>query len=173
MKRTLLPVLLASLWLGACSTTPKPTVTAADAASDGVRSAPATAGAVSATDVEARKLAEQREALAKKSVYFAFDDFTVAEKYRDVIRQQADFTLAHGNDTVAVEGNADERGSREYNLALGQKRAEAVVKALKIYGAKDGQLEAVSWGEERPVASGHDEAAWAQNRRADIVYPKK
>ena len=72
-----------------------------------------------------------------------------------------------------MEGNADERGSAEYNLALGQKRAEAVVKALKIYGAKDGQLEAVSWGEERPVASGHDEAAWAQNRRADIVYPKK
>ena len=72
-----------------------------------------------------------------------------------------------------VEGNADERGSAEYNLALGQKRAEAVVKGLKIYGATDRQLEAVSWGEERPVATGHDEAAWAKNRRADIVYPKQ
>ena len=69
---------------------------------------------------------------------------------------------------VKVEGNADERGSAEYNLALGQKRAEAVVKALKIYGAKDGQLEAVSFGKERPAVEGHDEAAWAKNRRAEL-----
>ncbi|HNO86682.1 MAG TPA: peptidoglycan-associated lipoprotein Pal [Rhodocyclaceae bacterium] len=173
MKRTLLPVLLASLWLGACSTTPKPTVTAADAASDGVRSAPATAGAVSATDVEARKLAEQREALAKKSVYFAFDDFTVAEKYRDVIRQQADFTLAHGTDTVAVEGNADERGSREYNLALGQKRAEAVRKSLVLLGVPDARLEAVSFGAEKPRESCHEEHCWAENRRVDFNHRDK
>jgi peptidoglycan-associated lipoprotein len=72
-----------------------------------------------------------------------------------------------------VEGNTDERGGAEYYLALGQKRAEAVVKALKVLGAKDGQLEAVSYGKEKPKASGHDEAAYSQNRRADLVYPSK
>jgi peptidoglycan-associated lipoprotein len=71
---------------------------------------------------------------------------------------------------VSIEGNADERGSREYNLALGQKRAQAVVQSLKLLGANDEQLEAVSYGEERPKATGHDEAAWAENRRADIRY---
>ena len=75
--------------------------------------------------------------------------------------------------TVKIEGNADERGSAEYNLALGQKRAEAVLKALKIYGVKDAQMEAISWGRERPKATGHDEAAWAQNRRVDLVYPRQ
>ena len=74
---------------------------------------------------------------------------------------------------IKVEGNAEERGSAEYNLALGQKRAAAVVTALKVYGATDAQMEAVSWGREKPKATGHDEASWAQNRRADLVYPSK
>ena len=80
-----------------------------------------------------------------------------------------------GNPTLSirVEGNADERGSTEYNLALGQKRAEAVVRALKVYGVKDSQVEAISWGKEKPKAMGHDEAAWAQNRRVDLAYPSK
>jgi peptidoglycan-associated lipoprotein len=74
---------------------------------------------------------------------------------------------------VRVEGNTDERGSAEYNLALGQRRAQAVVSALKVYGVRDTQMEAISWGEEKPRAEGHDEAAWSQNRRADVVYPPK
>jgi peptidoglycan-associated lipoprotein len=74
---------------------------------------------------------------------------------------------------IKIEGNSDERGSPEYNLALGQRRAEAVLKALEIYGVKTAQLEAVSWGKERPRALGHDETAWAENRRADLVYPQK
>jgi peptidoglycan-associated lipoprotein len=72
---------------------------------------------------------------------------------------------------VRVEGNTDERGGAEYNLALGQRRADAVKSALEVYGVKDGQVESVSYGEEKPKAAGHDEQAWAQNRRADIVYP--
>jgi peptidoglycan-associated lipoprotein len=74
---------------------------------------------------------------------------------------------------VRVEGHADERGGREYNLALGQKRAEAVARGLKAYGVKDGQAEPVSFGSEKPKAAGHDEAAWAQNRRADVAYGAK
>jgi peptidoglycan-associated lipoprotein len=74
---------------------------------------------------------------------------------------------------VRIEGHADERGGAEYNLALGQRRAETVARALRLLGVKDGQLEAISHGEERPRASGHDETAWAQNRRADIAYPAR
>jgi peptidoglycan-associated lipoprotein len=74
---------------------------------------------------------------------------------------------------VKIEGHADERGGHEYNLALGQRRAQAVLAALKVYGVKGTQVEAVSWGEERPRATGHEESAWAQNRRADLAYPKR
>lgn len=74
---------------------------------------------------------------------------------------------------IKIEGNADERGSAEYNLALWQRRAEAVRKALEIYGVKGSQLEAMSWGSERPKAQGHDEASWAQNRCADLSYSKQ
>ena len=74
---------------------------------------------------------------------------------------------------VRIEGNTDERGGAEYNLALGQRRADAVARALRIFGVRDSQMETVSWGKEKPVAQGHDEASWAQNRRADVVYPAR
>ena len=109
----------------------------------------------------------------ERSVYFDFDDFTVKSQYAKLIQLQGNFLESKPSLSIKVEGNADERGSPEYNLALGQKRAEAVVKALEIYGVKHRQLEAVSWGEERPKATGHDEAAWAENRRADLVYPQR
>ncbi|TMH30009.1 MAG: hypothetical protein E6H58_15190, partial [Betaproteobacteria bacterium] len=92
-------------------------------------------------------------------------------KYRSVIEVQGDYLSRNPNLHVRVEGNTDERGSSEYNLALGQRRAEAVTGALKLYGVKDSQVEAVSFGREKPKAAGHDEAAWAENRRADVVYP--
>jgi len=109
----------------------------------------------------------------ERSVYFDFDDFSIKPDYAALVERHGKYLKSNATLAAKVEGNADERGSAEYNLALGQKRAEAVVKGLKIYGATDRQLEAVSWGEERPVATGHDEAAWAKNRRADIVYPKQ
>ena len=74
---------------------------------------------------------------------------------------------------IKIEGNADDRGNAEYKLALGGKRAEAVLRALKIYGVKDSQMDAISWGKETPKATGHDEAAWVQNRPVDLEYPKK
>jgi peptidoglycan-associated lipoprotein len=109
----------------------------------------------------------------ERSVYFDFDVFTVKSEYNGLVERQGKYLASNPKLTVKVEGNADERGSAEYNLALGQKRAQAVVQALKVYGVKDGQMEAVSWGKEHPKALGHDEAAWAENRRADIVYPKQ
>ena len=107
------------------------------------------------------------------SVYFDFEDFSIKSAYAGLIERQGKYLASKPSLSVTIEGNADERGGSEYNLALGQKRAEAVRKALQIYGVKDAQMEAVSWGRERPKATGHDETTWAQNRRADIGYPAK
>lgn len=109
----------------------------------------------------------------ERSVYFDFDVFSIGPKYTGLIERHGKYLLSQPALSIRIEGNADERGSAEYNLALGQKRAEAVVRALRIYGVKDNQVEAVSWGEEHPQAIGHDEAAWDQNRRADLIYPKR
>ena len=106
----------------------------------------------------------------ERSVYFDFDNYTVKPAFANALGAHGKF-LATSPVTIHVEGNSDERGGSEYNLALGQKRAEAVKKALVANGAKEAQVEAVSFGKEKPLASGHDEAAWAKNRRADIVYP--
>lgn len=109
----------------------------------------------------------------ERSVFFDFDVFSIKSDYDAMLERHGRYLTSNPSLAIKVEGNTDERGSAEYNLALGQKRAEAVVKALKIYGVKDGQVEAVSWGKERPKATGHDEAAWSQNRRADLAYPTK
>jgi peptidoglycan-associated lipoprotein len=106
------------------------------------------------------------------SVYFKFDDSGVGPEYKAVVERHGHYLAEHPSVKTAVQGNADERGGAEYNLALGQRRAEAVKEALKIYGAKDSQIEATSFGSEKPLATGHDESAWSKNRRADIVYSR-
>jgi peptidoglycan-associated lipoprotein len=106
----------------------------------------------------------------ERSDYFEYDDFSVNSQYNGIIERHGKYLQARPELAIRIEGHADERGSSEYNLSLGQKRSEAVVRAMKIYGVKDSQMEAVSYGEERPKATGHDETAWAQNRRADIGY---
>ena len=104
-----------------------------------------------------------------KVVYFDFDSYVVKDEYRPLIDSYAKTLTADRKKHVVVEGHTDERGGREYNLALGQKRAESVTKALALLGATDSQLEAVSFGKERPAAQGSDETAWAKNRRAELV----
>lgn len=108
--------------------------------------------------------------LSKRSVYFDFDSFTIRDEFRPVVEAHARFLISNKVRKVVVQGNTDERGSREYNLALGQKRSEAVRRALTALGVSDAQIEAVSFGEEKPKSTGADEAAFAENRRADIVY---
>ena len=107
-------------------------------------------------------------ALAQRVVYFDFDSFVVKDEFRPMLEAHAKALAANRGSRMMVEGHTDERGGREYNLALGQKRADAVVKTLVLLGASDSQLEAVSFGEERPADPGHDEAAWAQNRRVEL-----
>ncbi len=103
-------------------------------------------------------------------IYFDFDSFAVKPEYQTLVDQHARFMQANRGRNVAVEGHTDERGSREYNLALGQKRAEAVRRALTLMGASDAQIEAVSFGEEKPSVTGSGEEAYARNRRVEIRY---
>ena len=109
----------------------------------------------------------------QRSIYFDYDIFAVKPEFAKPLEMHGKFLAANPKVTIRVQGNADERGSAEYNLALGQKRADAVVRALKVYGVKDSQMESISFGREKPKAMGHDESAWAQNRRVDLEYPSK
>lgn len=175
---------LAVAVLAGCSSTPvaAPPAPQAAAAPQPARPAPAAArpGATQPVATSTVKTVvlppylDPKSALSSdRSVYFDFDDSRIKTDYAPLIVRHGNYLAASAGLSIKVEGNCDERGSSEYNLALGQKRAQAVVQALKIYGVKDAQMEAISWGKERPRATGHDEAAWAQNRRADIVYPPK
>ena len=103
-------------------------------------------------------------------VYFDFDSYVVKDEFRSAVEANAKVLAADRKKKVTIEGHTDERGGREYNLALGQKRAEAVAKSLALLGATDAQIEAVSFGKERPAVQGSDEAAWAKNRRAELIY---
>lgn len=105
---------------------------------------------------------------SQKIVYFDFDSFVIKDDFKPVIEGYGRVLSTQHGKKLVVEGHTDERGGREYNLALGQKRAEAVARSLKLLGATEGQVEAVSFGEERPAAQGADESAWAQNRRAEL-----
>ncbi len=130
----------------------------------------ANARSVSTVDAGSSDLNDPKGVLAKRSVYFDFDKYDVKGEYKPVVEAHSKYLSANKNRKVVIQGNTDERGGSEYNLALGQKRAEAVRKSMSLLGVSEGQLEAVSFGKEKPKAEGHDEAAWAENRRADIVY---
>ncbi len=135
--------------------------------------AKAQAQAQADADAAAARADAERKALeSKNSVFFPFDVDVVQEADKATILTQAKKIAQSADMKVRVEGNADERGSSEYNLALGQRRAKNTKKALVLAGAKAAQISTISYGEEKPRATGHDEASWSQNRRADIVLGK-
>ena len=136
----------------------------------GAGSGGAGAGESRVTPVDLTKGANDANGGAQRVVYFDFDSFVVKDEYRPIIDRFAKTLVADRKKHLQVEGHTDERGGREYNLALGQKRAEAVAKSLALLGATDTQVEAVSFGKERPAVQGSDEAAWAKNRRAELNY---
>lgn len=115
-------------------------------------------------------LNDPKGVLANRSVYFDFDRYDVQDEFTPMLTNHANYLNSHPEHKVLIQGNTDERGGQEYNLALGQKRAVAVTKTLSVLGVPESQMEAVSLGKEKPKALGHDEDAWAENRRADIVY---
>lgn len=179
-------ILLASAVLAGCSSTPvtpppaKPAAVSTAAPMPAPAPAPSSSGAskpvassMVATVTLPPHLDPKNPISTERSVYFDFDVFAVKSEYTGLIERHGKYLASKPALSIKIEGNADERGSAEYNLALGQKRAQAVLQSLKIYGVKESQMEAISWGRERPKATGHDEAAWAENRRADLVYPKQ
>lgn len=178
--RKLMIVIACAATLAGCSSPvkldePAPVDDRGSSAPSSMQGAGANAGAssrqVAQVDAGARDpLNDPSSPLAKRSIYFDFDSYTVRDEYRGTIEAHARYLAANKGRNVIVQGNTDDRGSREYNLALGQKRAEAVRRALAALGVPDSQVEAVSLGEEKPRAAGNDEASWAENRRADIVY---
>lgn len=126
--------------------------------------------AVSAASVASNPLDDPGSPLSKRTLFFDLDSYTVKPEARDVLAAHAHYLLGDPKRKLLIQGNTDERGTTEYNLALGQKRSEAVAQALKTLGVPDSQIEAVSLGKEKPLANGHDETAWAQNRRTDLIY---
>jgi peptidoglycan-associated lipoprotein len=129
---------------------------------------PVTASQPNPYDIAALK--DPKSPLSKRSIYFDFDSYVVKDEYQTLLGHHAQFLIKNPQMKMLIQGNADERGSREYNLALGQKRAEAIRKALLLLGVKESQLEAVSLGEEKPVCTESTESCWAQNRRGDMLY---
>ena len=178
---------LAAVLLAGCQSTPTeqaaaPVEDRAAASAAGSTSGATTSGAGSA-GVSGAAQGQQRAAgaggnplkdpaspLSKRSVYFEFDSFTVMDQYKPLVEAHGRYLAQNRNAKLAIQGHADERGSREYNIALGQKRADSVKRMMLLLGAQESQIEAVSFGEEKPKNPGHDESSWAENRRVDLVY---
>ncbi len=171
--KSLALIVAAAAALSACSTPVKladtpvveraPEKTATPSAADTRTVAPVDTGS-------SDPLNDPQGVLAKRSVYFDFDSYVVREGEQAVVGNHSQYLNKNKARKILIQGNTDERGGAEYNLALGQKRAEAVRKSLSALGVAEGQMEAVSLGKEKPKATGSNEAAWAENRRADIVY---
>jgi peptidoglycan-associated lipoprotein len=165
-------VMAASLGVTGCaSKRPKPAPsTASNAATAGATGSGANSANAGSANAEDEAAGPQGGLLATRIVYFEFDSSEVRGAGVELVAAHARFLAANPGTRVRLEGHTDERGSREYNIGLGERRAQAVRRALMLQGALDGQISTVSYGEERPAAPGHDDDAWAKNRRVEIVY---
>lgn len=171
MKKLALPALL-SVLLAACSSTgtfDQTGTTVEDRSSTPGTGVP-TVTAPSPAGSGIAALTDPNNILSKRSVFFDFDQFVIKADARPLVEAHARFLVQNPQMKMLIQGNTDERGSREYNLALGQKRADAVRQALTLLGAKESQIESVSLGEEKPRCSESNEACFAQNRRGDMLY---
>ena len=179
MKRWITAIAVVGLLAG-CSSTPdeqKPaTVTDIKPSTGDTKVAPvkpptdATTRGAGTDKIGVDPLKDPANILSRRSIFFDYDQFTVKEEFKPVVSAHARYLAQHGQARATIQGNTDERGSREYNLALGQKRADAVKQMMTLLGAPSAQIETVSFGEEKPRGQGQTEQAFAENRRADIVY---
>jgi peptidoglycan-associated lipoprotein len=180
MNKILLGALCA-LILVACQSTPPKDAGApveernpgADAGAAGATTAGTSGAGVggTATGTGARSpLKDPNNILSKRIVYFDFDSYIVKDEYKPMVEAHGRYLQANRTTRVTIQGNTDERGSREYNIALGQRRADALKKLMMLYGATEIQIETVSFGKEKPRREGHDESSWTENRRDEIVY---
>lgn len=169
MKNVLLSTVLVGLLAGCAGQgvkeQPKAAVEDRSAAQAGADAKPA-----GQQPVTANPLKDPNNILSKRSVYYDYDKFDVKAEYKPMVEAHSKYLAGNKDAKIAVQGNCDERGSREYNIALGNRRADSVRKMMNVFGASDGQIEVVSFGEEKPRAACHDESCWKENRRSDIVY---
>ncbi len=173
-NQRLILTLVAAASLAACSSVklddaPVESRNASTVASGGTGSGGAQSAQTRVAPVDATPNDGMTMGNASRVVYFDYDSYVVKDDYRPVIEGNAKMLASNSSRKVAVQGHTDDRGSSEYNLALGQRRAEAVAKSLTLFGAQPSQVEAVSFGKERPAVEGENEEAWAKNRRAEIV----
>lgn len=176
MKNLFYSLVFSAFLVGCGSTVPLTDVPVSDGTANSVSSVPGSDGDSGANNgglaLEDVGQSESQAALerAKRTVYFDYDSFVISPDYQALVSENARMILGQTNRKVAIEGHTDERGGREYNLALGQKRAEAVAGAMAILGVPRSQLEAVSFGKEKPAVVGNEENAFSKNRRAEIRY---
>ena len=164
-----------SVLLAGCASTPleaPPAASSATAPGAAGTAGPGARGQSSVAPVDAARAADTTAgpAGAPRLVYFDYDSATIRPEFQSVIDGHARYLGTHRERRLTVSGHTDERGGREYNLALGQQRAEAVRRALQLLGVQAAQIETVSFGEEKPVQDGHEESAWSRNRRAELIY---
>ena len=168
LKRTIYSLAILALVAG-CSSTKLDDSAAAGAGAGGAGAGGAASG-VAPVSVDPNAQTAAGPVGVARIVYFDYDSYTIKPEFQSLIDGHARFLKANTQRRISIEGHTDERGGREYNLALGQKRSEAVRRALTLLGVGDSQIEAVSFGKEKPAAQGTGEDVWAQNRRAEIVY---
>lgn len=167
-------VALAIGWLAGCSSTggSKDADVAVEdrGTAAGEAGAPTTTGVGGYGDLSLESLNDPNSPLSQRVIYFAFDSSEVAEQDRALVAAHAAVLAANPQLTVSIEGHGDERGSREYNVGLGDRRAQAVRRMLEFQGVSPAQISTVSYGEEKSAVEGHDESAWSLNRRVELVY---
>ncbi len=172
---------LVTVWLGGCAALAPPPEEEgavveerpgpAEGAPPEGRPGAETAGVEGPGAFEGHPLDNPEGPLSERLVYFDFDSSAIKPRYNDLLAAHGEYLASHRDQKVILEGHTDERGSREYNLGLGERRAQSVRRVLLFQGASASQIEMVSYGEEKPAASSHDEAAWAKNRRVELAYP--
>ncbi len=162
-------LVLSLAFLSACSTKKETTNTTTPPVKEEPAVVVKTAEQLAAEAAEAVRVADEK-VRQERTIYFDFDTATIKDEFRPVLEAHAKFLANNASISVKLEGNADERGTPEYNIALGEERAKAVAEIFRTFGVSDSQMEVISYGEERPVDPGHNEEAWAKNRRVEIVY---
>lgn len=176
--RNFIFAVVAATMLAACTTAPQNTVPVDDksVATTGSGTAGAnttgtnTSGVSGSNTASSNPLNDPASPLAKRAIYFDLDSYVVRDEFKPTVTSHAQYLAAHPSQKMTIEGNTDERGSREYNIALAQKRADAVKRMMVLLGANELQIETVSFGKEKPRNPGKDETAYAENRRDDLVY---
>jgi len=181
MTTRILPIIAAASLVAlfaACSTTPeggdkpaaKPEAASAPAPEVTARKPAPAVDLTARSRDSAAMLKDPNNILSKRSVYFDYDKYEIKDEFKSLVEAHAKYLRENPAAKMLIQGNADERGSREYNVGLGQRRSDTVKRALILLGAKDGQIESVSLGEEKPMCADHAAGCWAKNRRDDMLY---